>query len=199
MPMPSFTRLFRRFRDDTQGTVSVEAAIMFPGLFLALMSTALLFDVYRARSTTEKAAFAVSDMLARETAAVDQDYIDGVHSLLGEISTLRSEHKLRVSLVSWDSNTDDYRLVWSHGAEGVSGLSDADLPKLADNLPTLVPGESLIVVETRSRYNPPTTLLDSSRWVRWFPEEWDGFSAFNMDTFVFTRPRFVSTLAWADT
>ncbi|MBO9472578.1 hypothetical protein J7413_03420 [Shimia sp. R10_1] len=195
MLIQPFKSIIRRFRNDTRGSVSVEAAIMFPGLFFALIATAIMFDVYRARSTTEKAAFAISDMLARETAAVDQDYIDGMHKLFGEISTLRSEHDLVVSLVSWDLNTNDYRLEWSHAAGGISGHTSASLPDLADKLPTLVPGESLIVVQSLSVYDPPVKIL-KSWWGDWGQHQWTGL---NMNTFVFTRPRFVSTLAWADT
>ncbi|MBO9396216.1 pilus assembly protein [Shimia sp. R9_2] len=187
MNIPSVFQLIRDFRKDTRGSVAVETVIMWPALFLALMAMAVLFDAYRARSTTEKAAFAVSDMLSRETAAVDSSYIDGVHTLFEEISTLRGEQEMTVSLVSWDSNTNAHDLEWSHSTLASRTLTDADLPELGENLPTLVPGESLIVVQTFGTYAPPVIMK------RWWGDDWDGFP---MNTFVFTRPRFVANLAW---
>lgn len=181
----SLFKTLRSFRKDTRGSVAVETVILWPVLFLALLAMAVLFDAYRARSTTEKAAFAVSDMLSRETAAVDQNYIDGVHDLFEEISTLKGEQQMTVSLVSWDSNDNTHNLVWSHSSEATGALTDADMAQLSDDLPTLVPGESLIVVQTRGTYELPLNM------VRWF-----GTEGIAMNTFVFTRPRFVANLAW---
>ncbi|CUH53238.1 TadE/TadG family type IV pilus assembly protein [Shimia marina] len=190
----SILRKIRDFRKDTRGTVAVETVVMWPGLFLAMLAMAVLFDAYRARSTTEKAAFAISDMLSRETAAVNHDYLNGVHSLFDQISTLRSGHDLTVSLVTWDVINRTHQLVWSHsisrdGDRDETSWDNADMLAMSQDLPTLVNGESLIVVQTQSVFSPPVIMK------RWWGENWNGFP---MNTLVFTRPRFVSNLAWSD-
>lgn len=189
----SLLKKIRAFRKDTRGSVAVESVIMWPALFLAMIAMAVLFDAYRARSTTEKAAYAISDMMSRETAAVDHSYLEGMHALLGEISTLRSDHDLIVSLIAWDLTYDRHRLVWSHSVSQSNSIDllawdQTDLTNMSDNLPLLVPGESLIVVQTKGTFSPLVNMQ------RWWGDEWDGYS---MDTLVFSRPRFVSNLAWA--
>ncbi|MFY0617878.1 TadE/TadG family type IV pilus assembly protein [Shimia sp.] len=194
MPLKALIKKARDFRRDTRGTVAVETVIMWPGLFLAMLAMAVLFDAYRARSTTDKAAFAISDMLSRETAAVTFDYLDGARSLFSEISSVRSDHDLIVSLVTWDTVNDTHRLGWSHsitedGAEDTLAWDNTDMINMSDNLPTLVDGESIVVVQTNSTFVPPTILR------RWWGDNWDGVA---LNTLVFSRPRFVSNLAWSD-
>ena len=50
----------------------------------------------------------------------------------------------------------------------------ARLPKMAD-------GETLILVETKSVYNPPLNV---------------GLGDLDIETFIFTRPRFAPQLVW---
>lgn len=176
------TTFLIRFRDDTRGTVAVEAAIMLPILFWAFMATALFFDMYQARSTTEKAAFTVSDMLSRETAAVDQTYLDNSLELFKAMSKLDSISSLRVSVVRYDGVEEDYFLDWSHGTGLDPGLDPANFAKVKNNLPLLVDGERLIVVQTFGRYDPPINI---------------GLGTIDMDTFVFSRPRFAPQLVWS--
>ncbi|SFK52722.1 TadE/TadG family type IV pilus assembly protein [Shimia haliotis] len=174
----------KKFRDDTRGVVAVEAVIMMPILFWAFMAMAVFFDMYRARSTTEKAAFTISDILSRETAAVDMDYLNSTHDLYDSMSSLDSVGELRVSVVAMDPDDNSYFLDWSH-MTGLQdhGLTDADLIALEDHLPILVEGERLIVVETFGDYTPPIDV---------------GVGTISMGTFVFTRPRFAPQLAWDD-
>jgi hypothetical protein len=181
------------FRKDASGTVAVETAIIFPTLLFCLFVMMNIFDAYRAKSTTEKAVFAVSDMLSRETMAVNADYLDGIHAVLEEISTVRSEHKLTVSHVYWSPVSSDYVLAWSHSNSSGSGITASEFEAMKDKLPVLVDGESLIIVETTADYAPP--ILAGWNGKRPYGEE----SALNMeiDTFVFTRPRFAPQLAWS--
>lgn len=194
MSVLNLRKTLATFRKDSTGSVAVESAIIFPTLLFCLFVMMNIFDAYRAKSTTEKAAFAVSDMLSRETMAVNADYIDGVHAVLEEISTVRSGHSLTVSHVYWSPSTGDYVLAWSHSNGGGSGITGTEFEAMKDKLPVLVDGESLIVVETSAEYSPP--ILAGWNGQRPYGEE----SALNMDidTFVFTRPRFAPQLAWSN-
>ncbi len=177
--------LLQKFRADTRGTVAIEAVILIPILFWAFLAMAVFFDMYRARTTTEKAAFAISDMFSRETAAVNMDYMRGAESLFETISYLNSVDPLRVSVVTWagDEDDGDYALDWSHSTGMVQGLTTEQFESMIARLPQLVPGERMIVVETFAEYTP---LVDV------------GIGTVEMNTFVFTRPRFAPQLVWED-
>ena len=186
MAMHSVKAFLTKFRDDTRGTVAVEAAIVLPMLFWAFLATALFFDMFQTRSTTEKAAFTVSDLLSRETVAIDDTYLESMYDLFQSISKLDDVNGMRVSVITWDSVNAKYTLDWSEGVggNGVLGLTETQLAGLADNLPDLVGGERLIVVQSWGKYDPPINV---------------GLGVVDMDTFVFTRPRFAPLLAWAET
>ncbi|MGR3714823.1 MAG: TadE/TadG family type IV pilus assembly protein [Shimia sp.] len=174
----------KSFRDDKRGTVAVEAVVMLPVLFWAFMAMSVFFDMYRAMSTTEKAAFTISDILSRETAAVDLNYLDSVHDLYDEMSSLNTIGELRVSVIAYNPDTGKYFLDWSHMTGDVDlGLTDNDLLEMEEALPILVAGERLILVETFGVYTAPVNV---------------GVGTVNMNTFVFTRPRFGPQLAWND-
>lgn len=178
------TSYVKSFREDTRGTVAVEAVIMIPMLFWAFLAMAVFFDMYRAKSTTEKAAFTISDILSRETNAIDMTYLDSVQDLYTEISTLKNEGELRVSVIAYNPDTSKYFLDWSNMTGDVDdSLTDSDLVDLADQLPILVAGERLILVETFGSYTAPVNV---------------GIGTVNMDTFVFTRPRFGPQLVWEE-
>ncbi len=183
MAFSRIIKFFRQFREDTRGTVAIEAMIMLPALFWAFMSMAVFFDMYRAKSTTEKAAFTISDILSRETMAVNDTYLDSIYDLFTEMSSLGDIGELRVSVIGWDDTEEEYILDWSHATGADIGLTEANLSALKDDLPILVAGERLIIVQTYGTYESPVNI---------------GIGTVNMDTFVFTRPRFAPLLAWTD-
>ncbi|MGR3636597.1 MAG: TadE/TadG family type IV pilus assembly protein [Shimia sp.] len=172
----------KAFRDDTRGTVAIEAVIMMPVLFWAFMSMAIFFDMYRAKSTTEKAAFTISDILSRETSAIDENYMSSVKELYNTMSTLDDGGELRVSVLAYNADTNQYFLDWSYMTGMLPNhLTDDDLLLMEDKLPILVSGERLILVETFGTYEPAANI---------------GTGDVPMDTFVFTRPRFAPQLVW---
>ena len=188
----SVSNPFAAFRKDESGSVAVETAILFPSLLFCLFLMMNIFDAYRAKSTSEKAAFAISDMLSRETVSITDDYLDGIHAVFEEISTVRSSHDLTVTHVYWSTVSEDYEMHWSHRNGGRAGITDSEFEDMKENLPIMVDGESLIVVETTAAYTPPIM----GGW----SGSAGGNSALNLDieTFVFTRPRFAPQLAWSD-
>ncbi len=200
MPMTRFLKRVSSLRKDTSGTVAVETVIIFPCLLFCLFAMMNIFDAYRAKSTTEKAAFAVSDMLSRETSAVNSDYIDGIHAVLEEMSTVRSGHSLTVSHVYWSIVSNDYELAWSHSDNNGAGISGAEFENMKDRLPILVDGEGLLIVETSASYAPPILAQWNGTREAGSLKLEETANPLNMDidTFVFTRPRFTQRLAWSN-
>ncbi|MEQ9695397.1 pilus assembly protein [Shimia sp. SDUM112013] len=175
------TRL-RHFAEDTRGTVAVEAAIVLPLLLWSYMAMYIFFDAYQTRSSTEKAAFTISDILSRETNAIDTTYLANMRTLFDLMSESDSASGLRVSVIRWSVVSDDYELQWSHTQGAFASLDDEGLNAIENRLPNMADGETLILVETYSTYEPSLKV---------------GMDDLTITTFIFTRPRFAPQLVWS--
>jgi Flp pilus assembly protein TadG len=91
-------RLSAYFR-NTGGSVSVELVLVTPMLFWAIGASYVFFDGYRQSTVNLKAAYTISDLVSRETAAVNDDYIDSMYNLLQLLTRAQSEVKLRISVI----------------------------------------------------------------------------------------------------
>jgi hypothetical protein len=173
----------KRFHDDTRGSVAIEAAIILPMLFWAYIAMFVFFDAYKTRSMTEKAAFTISDMLSRETAAIDDYYLGSTRKLFDLLAQSDSPSGLRVTVVSYSGVTKEHSLEWSKTIGNMDELEAARLSDFVVRLPAIAAGESIIVVETRSTYEPALNV---------------GLGNNTIETFIFTRPRFAPQLVWSD-
>lgn len=168
------TRL-QRFRDETRGSLTVEAVVMFPILFWAMLSMLVFFDAYRQSSLNVKAAYTLSDMFSREVEPISPAYLDGARNLFAELARSDSDVKMRVTVVYYHAGNKRFYRDWSHQRGGVPVLSNADLVNMKDRLPSVPDNERLILVETWSDYRPPFNV---------------GIKQQDLYNFVFTRPRF---------
>jgi hypothetical protein len=180
-------RLFRRFGRDTSGSLSVEAAIMAPGLIGALFLMFTIFDIFRLDATNSKAAYTIGDLLSRETDPVDQEFIDGMKEIFDYIVLKNEATWLRVSVVRFDGDDDEMKLVWSHSSgDGVSPLTDTTFSTIEAEIPSMAEEDTVIVVETFMPYQvrvPFLKVIDS----------------FAFKNTIITRPRFSSQLVWLAT
>ena len=184
------SRFYRRFRSEESGSMSVEAVFAFPMLLWAATGTYTFFDAYKAQNATYRANYTVSDMLSRETAAINANYIAGLYKVYRFMTTAPEDSWIRVSqLVCVSDCADEEARVlefdWSHGVNGARSLTDADFDFYADKVPLLAQSDRLILVETSTNYVPPFTNLLLSM----FPER-------RMESHVVTRPRFAPQLIW---
>lgn len=176
------------FRNGTSGAVTVEAVLMLPLLAWGYVAMFTYFDAFRTKNTAEKAAYTISDAMTRVTEGVDEDYIDGMKTLFDYLTPRNYPTELRVSEIQWvlqdpnDANSPgDYEVRWSYGADGKAVMTNAMLAGLSDQLPNLVAGERLVVVEATSQWKPFFNV---------------GLDARDFDYFVPTSPRFSSQVAW---
>lgn len=174
--------LLRRFSDDTKGTVAVEVSILIPVLLWALVAMWVFFDAYKTRSTTEKAAYTISDLLSRETGAIDTTFLVSAKNLFDMLAHSDSESGLRVTVVSYSGALEKYVFEWSQVQGNIDAMDGSDMTDLAGYLPVMSDGETLIIVETISTYEPPLDV---------------GLGDQTMETFIFTRPRFAPQLIWS--
>lgn len=173
----------RRFLTDTRGNITIETVIWMPFILIVLGAIFSLHDAFREKSLNIKAAHTIADALSRETDPLNAAYLDGLTDLLDFLTRSGDPVSLRVTLVHYDDTDQAYRPDWSK-ARGLFEARDAQsFADLDDRLPDLLPGERIILVETRIDYKPP--LSPQAIKTRAF------------DSFVFARPRFAPQLVWA--
>ncbi|TNF19611.1 MAG: pilus assembly protein [Rhodobacteraceae bacterium] len=178
-------KTLRRFARDTGGQASIELAIFTPLLLSLLAAGYVYFDAFRQKAVNINAAYTISDALSRETDEINPNYLDGLHEMLEFLTHSTDQVGLRVTMVHWNEPNAEYRIDWSKTRGPLYPLKDRDVNSaLADNLPTLLHNERVIVVETSTTYNPIFKV--------------PGLSEQEMYNFAFTRPRFAPKLVWAD-
>lgn len=176
-------RALRAFRDDTSGTVAVEAAIIFPVVMWCLLATFVFFEGYRQTAINHKAASTLADMYSRETASITSTYVDNTKQLFDLLAEANGETKIRVSVVKWSERQNQYQVDWSKSrGMGTSELTTSDLQQMVVKLPTLPAEERIILIETWSTYSPIFKI---------------GMEPTTISTFVFTRLRFAPQLRYS--
>lgn len=146
----------RGFRRSEDGSLTVEAVIVLPILFAVIMMTFVFHDVFSFRNIRQKATYTVADILSRETDPVTADYLDNAKRLYDTITQDNGTNTLRVSLVSYDADTDTYAVAWSEvrGADTYVSLTTTDVRNAHEMFPDMADEERLIVVETMATYRP---------------------------------------------
>ncbi|KPP85777.1 MAG: hypothetical protein HLUCCO07_01635 [Rhodobacteraceae bacterium HLUCCO07] len=165
----------QRFASGQSGSVTIEAVIMLPILFWAFCALYTFFDAYRHTSIVHKTAYTISDAISRETNPIDDAYLDGQHGLMSFLTRSSSTHRMRVTVVRYDADDEEYHVEWSQTRGPVSAHPTGDAGALEEQLPTMADEERMIVVETWSDYEAPFRI---------------GLDDTTIQTFVFTRPRF---------
>ncbi len=141
-------------RED--GSVMMEAVIIMPLLAGFYCASFVWFDVFRQKTLTMKASYAVSDVLSRQS-TVDEPFLDNMHKMLDYMIPSNARPRMRVSLISYNDDyagENDYRLRWSYGPYGMPDLTQADLDKDVSWIPSMGDDEVIVVTETFVSYQP---------------------------------------------
>lgn len=181
------------FARSERGGAIIEFVIVFPMLIWAFLGIYLFWDVYRAINTAQKASFIVADALSRTSVPLTTNYIDGMTDLLAYLADAdpsRGEGvRLRVTSVKWDIANNRHAVDWSYTQDTtLLKLSDPIPKTIVDQIPTLTPFETVILVETEVDYVPPFlggTVGGESRFYTL------GLGSKTFDEFVVIRPRFI--------
>ena len=183
LTLSPIARHIARFWKDEKATVAVKAVVMVPMMFWGYVASFTFFDAYPQTSINVKAAYTISDMISRETQAINPAYMNGAHQLL-ELLTRSSEvSRLRVTIVRWDNVAKKYKLDWSKTKGAVTPLSATAFEAMSQKLPVMVHDERIIVVETWSKYEPPFKV---------------GLNAQDLYNYMLVRPRFAPQTVWSD-
>lgn len=179
--MLHITSKIRDFARDERGTATTEAIIVLPMLVWSMVAFSVYFDAFRARSTNLKAAYTISDMISRENPFIGPNYIAGLNTVYDFLAASQNPTWIRVTLVQFDTedpldNNDGRHIMkWSHGTHSKPDLTQSTLSTVANQIPIMGHGDSLILVETHMEYGAFAKV---------------GFDPFDLDNFVATRPRF---------
>jgi len=181
----SFKSLMRsRFMREEDGNGAIEGIVMIPVMFLCLLTFTTLIDYTRMQSMHQRAAYTISDMISRETLAIDSDYLEGANALLNTLTRDPQNSTVRVNIVKYDADSDSFDLDWSKTSGYATELSESDVKDWTDRLPIMVDNERMIVVETAAQYTPPFNI---------------GLGNQQIEKFIFTRPRYAPQVLWDDT
>lgn len=180
MTMMRLLRQFpRRFLRGERGTAPVEAVLITPLLFWWYLAAYQYFDAFREKNASQKAAYAISDLISRETAEIDTAYINRMADIFDYLSMSRGSNWIRVSSVYWDVDAGAYRTVWSRATGGHAPQTDESIVSDAFRIPVLPAGDTVIVVETSTTYEPFFRI---------------GLNDTPFNNFITTRPRFASQI-----
>ena len=169
--------LLRRFRREDEGSMLVEAVIILPTLFAAVLATFVFFDAYRNQAITIKANYTIADAVSRESGYITNTYMINTWTLHKLLTNSDNLTQLRVSVIEYDSDTDKHTVIWSRAKGGGLAYDDVAISVIglsANDVPVLPDSEILIVVQTSVDYEPDFSI---------------GLGAFTFANTTFTRPR----------
>ena len=182
--LPRLRAGLSRFWRADSGSQSVEAVLVAPMVLFAIVFCYSYFAAFEAKSRANKAAYTISDYISRQTAAVDQDFIDGMADIYRFLNN-DGDVGLRVTTVVFTTaeNPDgEYKIVWSAvSGTGYTALAEGDEAVILDRLPYLAQGQQMVVIET------------TRNWESVFNTR---LAEVSFSDFVTTTPRFAPQVVW---
>jgi hypothetical protein len=169
----------RRFVEDGSGVISVEAVLVVPFMIWAIFGVFTIADGFRTMHANVNASYALADALSRMTDPVDAEDVAGLNRLHRILTRASEGTSLRVSVVRQDADRQTPTLVDSLAAGNREPLTSAELQTLLDEIPPMGVGETLILLEAWSRFQPLTSYM---------------LEPMEFRSFVVTRPRFAPQL-----
>jgi hypothetical protein len=165
----------RRFAKDDKGSVITETVIIFPILIWAYIAMFVYWDAYRTENTAVKASYTIADQITREVMDITPAYITGLQTTFQYLVNNNLDSTIVVSSVEWDEATRRYDVLYSEArGPGAVRMTDALLQTHLDELPNMSDGDTVIVVQTTTRYVPLYEV---------------GVPTFTYGQFIVTRPR----------
>jgi Flp pilus assembly protein TadG len=170
-------RAIRRFVCDDSAAISVETVIVMPLLFFFYAGAFVFYDSFRSYNVTVKAAYAIGDVLSRQTTTITSDDIKGLERLYEYLSFSNTDPWIRLTEVR--RTASGTVVTWSYATDGHARHTNATLPKLSARVPEMAVNDRVIVLETYSPYTPAINV---------------GVGAQVWENVIATRSRFASAL-----
>jgi len=165
----------RRFMRDDGGSITAETVIIFPALIWAYLALFVFWDAYRIENIAVKASYTIADQITREIRDIAPAYITGLHTTFRYLVDADADSTIVVSSVRWVEADGRYDVLYSEArGPGAVPLSDAMLQTHLGQMPRMSDGDTVIVVQTTTRYVPLYAV---------------GVPTFTYGQFIVTRPR----------
>ncbi|MGR3572653.1 TadE/TadG family type IV pilus assembly protein [Brevirhabdus sp.] len=177
------SRKFSGFLASESGVLTTEFVLIVPFLVSAYVLAYAYFDAFQTKNSSQKAAYTISDLMSRETVAVNAGYVEGIKKIFDYLSRSNPEDSwIRVSSITYNKTDDVYKVQWSYvTAELQPTLTNDELSKLLDRIPVMSDGDTFLLTETSQAYTPVFN------WM---------FKPTTFTHFIPTSPRFAPQLAW---
>lgn len=183
----------RRYGKDEDGAMVVEGLIAATFLIWWYMASFQYFDAFKQKNTALKAAYTLADMVSRETGPtnedpnaveIDQAYVNGLNRMFDYLTFSNRPTWIRITSVYWNATDNRYHVDWSAtSGTGHESMTTPMLQQVANRIPVLPNGDSIILVETFLDYQPIMPI---------------GLNQTVLQTFITTAPRFSSCVPWQD-
>ena len=184
---PFWKALRRKIWQPEHGSISVETVIILPAVAWALMASFTFTDAFRHQTTLQKSVYTAADLVSRASGtALTPEYLNGVYSFMLRINETPLDVHLRMTLIGWDNENEEYRVIWSYADLGNTGalLDDALLnAAYGSQIPSISAGETLLLTEGLLEYEPPFRI---------------GLQARTLTETALTRPRFAPGITFLD-
>lgn len=186
----------RRFRRDSGGSSQmVELMFSLPFLIWGVLAIIVFFYGFEMRTKNIKGSYTLSDMLSREQdGPLTPKYIEGLDDVFAYLTDTPDDgSRIRVTVIHCSNNCDpdtangarELDINWSWATGGLKKMHEDALDTHYDqHIPIVPPNETAILVETQVYFRPPMNYA---------------LKPMIMESFVVTRPRFVSELKWNET
>ncbi len=175
--------LIARFWRRNDGIMAAEVVLVLPIFIFCIVGMYTYWDAYRSLNSSQKASYTVSDMIARTMQPVNNAYLAGLRDTMQYMVGDNLPVSMRVTSVTWSAVRNRYEVKWSRSPNNaLPVLTTTTLQPLVPNIPILADGDTIILMETTTRFRPAYARADM-------------FSMY-LDTqdfrqFIATRPRFV--------
>lgn len=162
-PFSLLSRLLRRYRDRTSGSMVIESIFAIPILALGMTGFFTFWDVYRTQNMVQKASYAVADMLSREMVPATPAFLTGLETTLEFL--IREDATIRVTSIRRTSDgplgLQGLDVLWSFSpGNQMVPLTEATLTEVLDDMPMMAIGSNMVVMEVTVPYAPLTDILE---------------------------------------
>ncbi|MDV7142647.1 hypothetical protein R3X27_08130 [Tropicimonas sp. TH_r6] len=152
-------RALRRFQRRSDGSLSVETAIIMPLLCMVYVGSFVWFDAFRIQNINLKATYTIADMISRESDGIDQDYVDAMETIYDYLTYGDHATQMRLSIIECTDECGNeaarvLEVCWSKASTGRDLLTTDELVERSNVVPLFPKGDELIVAETFMAYNP---------------------------------------------
>lgn len=210
----AFSQALHRFKRDTRGMMIVEAVIILPALVWTFIAFAVFWDAYRVINQAQKGTYALADIISRERAQVSSTYarsyakifayVAEIDGNINSMSYTSGPVVVRVTSASYTEGANPGDLgtltrMWSMSSDPsrMALHTDQSLAGIQNRIPTLLDGDTILIVETRLRWQPKVTAQTVASLVGGRTEAW--MTSRDIDTFTTVRPRFVPKICFIGT